>query len=152
MAKNDISDLEDHVGFWLRAVSNQVSHAFSRKVEGRGVTVAEWVMLRVLYGVKALAPSALADRMGMTRGAISKLADRLVVKALVTRSAGKGDRRTQELAITEAGRALVPQLSELADRNDAEFFAHLSTADRDAIMRIMREVARRQGLHAPPVD
>lgn len=152
MARTEISNLEDHLGFWLRAVSNQVSHAFSRKVEGRGVTVAEWVMLRVLYEELTLAPSELAHRMGMTRGAISKLADRLVVKALVTRSRGKGDRRTQELAITETGRALVPQLAKLADRNDAEFFAHLSPADRSAIMRIMQDIVTRLGLHGPPVD
>lgn len=152
MARTEISNLEDHLGFWVRAVSNQVSHAFRRKVEGRGVTVAEWVMLRVLYEDLTLAPSALADRMGMTRGAISKLADRLVAKALVTRRTGKGDRRTQELAITETGRALVPQLAKLADRNDAEFFAHLSPDDRTAMMRIMREIVTRLGLHGPPVD
>jgi DNA-binding MarR family transcriptional regulator len=152
MTKGRPSNLEDHLGFWLRYVSNQVSHAFSRKVEGCGVTVAEWVVLRVLYEEQALAPSALANRMGMTRGAISKLADRLVAKSLVTRSAGRDDRRTQELAISAAGRALVPQLSELADRNDAEFFAHLSTTDRDAIMRIMQDIVRRLALHAPPAD
>lgn len=152
MAKAEISNLEDHLGFWLRAVSNQVSHAFRRKVEGRGVTVAEWVMLRVLHDESTLAPSVLADRMGMTRGAISKLADRLVAKALVTRSAGKGDRRTQELAITEAGRALVPQLSKLADSNDAEFFAHLSPSDRSVLLRIMQDIVKRLDLHAPPVD
>lgn len=152
MAKSKVSNLEDHVGYWLRYVSNQVSQAFGRKVEARGVTVAEWVMLRVLYDEKELAPSVLADRMGMTRGAITKLADRLVAKALMIRTAGKGDRRTQELAITEAGRALVPQLSALADRNDAEFFGHLSEADRAATMQIMQGIVRRFGPRALPID
>ena len=152
MMKMQVSNLEDHVGYWLRYVSNQVSHAFSRKVQGCGVTVAEWVMLRVLYEEQSLGPSTLAEKLGMTSGAISKLADRLVAKKLVTRTAGKEDRRTQELAITEPGRGLVPQLSALADRNDAEFFAHLPAADRDAIMRIMRDTVRRLGLHTPPVD
>ena len=40
------SSLQSHVGFWLRFVSNHVSHAFKLKVETRGVTVAEWVVLR----------------------------------------------------------------------------------------------------------
>ena len=35
--------LENHTGFWLRFVSNHVSHGFARKVAGSGVTVAEWV-------------------------------------------------------------------------------------------------------------
>jgi DNA-binding MarR family transcriptional regulator len=152
MAKARVSNLEDHLGYWLRYVSNQVSQAFARKVLARDVTVAEWVMLRVLYEHEALAPSALAEEMGMTRGAISKLADRLVAKALVTRSADKDDRRYQALALTAGGRALVPELAALADQNDAEFFDDVAPADRAAVMRIMQDIVRRLGLRAPPVD
>ncbi len=152
MAEARVSDLEDHLGYWLRYVSNQVSQAFARKVLARGVTVAEWVMLRALFEHDALAPSVLAERIGMTRGAISKLADRLVAKALVMRTADKRDRRYQELAITAAGRALVPELAKLADQNDAEFFGHLTAADRAAMTRVMQDIVRRHGLRTSPVD
>jgi DNA-binding MarR family transcriptional regulator len=147
-----VNGLEDHLGYWLRYVSNQVSHAFSLKVAARDVTVAEWVTLRELYQQPAMAPSALADRLGMTRGAISKLADRLLAKALVTRVQGKTDRRYQELALTDAGRALVPELSGLADRNDLEFFGHLTTADRATLKRIMQDIVRKRGLRIIPID
>lgn len=150
--KAHVSGLQDHLGYWLRHVSNQVSHAFSRKVEARGVTVAEWVILRVLYDEESLAPSALADRLGMTRGAISKLADRLVAKALVTRTADANDRRFQELALTAAGRALVPELSDLADRNDAEFFGHLTALERAEVERVMRGIVDKLALRASPID
>ena len=152
MAKARVSDLEDHLGYWLRYASNQVSQAFARKVLAREVTVAEWVTLRVLFEHEALAPSVLADRLGMTRGAISKLVDRLVGKALVTRTTDQRDRRYQELAITAAGRALVPELAALADQNDAEFFGHLTAADRAAMTRIMRDIVRRHGLRTLPVE
>ena len=143
-----VSGLEDHLGYWLRYVSNQVSHAFSLKLAAREVTAAEWVMLRELYERDTMVPSALADRLGMTRGAISKLADRLVAKALLTQVPGKHDRRYQELALTAAGRALVPELSGLADQNDAEFFGHLAAADRAAIEWIMKDIVRKRGLRA----
>ena len=152
MAEARVSDLEDHLGYWLRYVSNQVSQAFARKVLARGVTVAEWVMLRVLFEHESLAPSMLAERLGMTRGAISKLGDRLVAKGLISRTADERDRRYQELAITAAGRALVPELAKLADQNDAEFFGHLTAADRAAMMRAMQDIVRRHGLRTSPVD
>ena len=82
-SKQSISKLEDHLGYWLRAVSNAVSHGFARKVEAEGVTVAEWAFMRVIYGQTEMSPSALAAAMGMTRGAISKLAERLEAKGLV---------------------------------------------------------------------
>lgn len=151
-ATRRISGLEDHLGYWLRYVSNQVSHAFSRKLAAREVTVAEWVMLRELYECDGMAPSALAGRLGMTRGAISKLVDRLVAKSLLTRVPGKPDRRYQDLTLTAAGRALVPELSALADRNDAEFFGHLKPADRATIERIMEDIVTKLGLRTLPVD
>ena len=88
-----ISPLTAHLGYWLRFVSNHVSHAFRRKVEDHGVTVAEWVVLRELLRTGDANPSQIADGLGMTRGAISKLVERLVAKKLVRRAAAAGERR-----------------------------------------------------------
>ena len=147
----ELSSLELHLGYWLRYVSNHVSHAFSLKLAARGVTVAEWVVLRELYEGET-APSALADRLGMTRGAISKLADRLIAKALIVRRATAGDRRFQSLALTRQGRAVIPKLAALADENDQEFFAALDRETRETIAAAMKDIVRRKGLRGAPVD
>lgn len=147
-----ISPLEAHLGYWLRFVANQVSHAFSRKVAACDVSVAEWVILRELYDGDSLSPSTLAEKMGMTRGGVSKLADRLVAKALATRTTSDEDRRYQALALTAQGRALVPRLSALADQNDAMFFGHLKPAERQKIENVMREIVRRHGFKSVPVE
>lgn len=152
MSTDPTSELTAHLGYWLRFVSNHVSQAFARKVEARGVTVAEWVVMRDLFDVEAVAPSRLAERIGMTRGGITKLADRLVAKGLVTRTADPADGRAQTLALTPAGRALVPELAALADANDSEFFGALTPEDRAALTRILRGIVERRGLTRVPVD
>ena len=146
------AELSDHLGYWLRYVSNHVSQAFARKVEAHGVTVAEWVLMRQLLDEEALAPSRLAERMGMTRGAISKLAERLIAKSMLVRAADPTDGRAQTLALTRQGRALVPKLASLADVNDAEFFDHLRSKDRAMLLRILREIVAKRGLKSVPVD
>ena len=151
-ATKSASELSAHVGYWLRYVSNHVSQAFARKVEAHDVTVAEWVLMRQLVEEKALAPSHLADRMGMTRGAISKLAGRLIAKSMLVRTADANDGRAQTLALTSAGRALVPKLAALADANDVEFFGHLKSKDRAALFRILREIVEHRGLKSLPID
>jgi len=147
-----VSHLTSHLGYWLRYVSNAVSHAFARKLEGRGVTVAEWVLLRDLYGVDTDAPSRVAERLGMTRGAITKLADRLIAKGLIVRTANLNDARAQTLRLTDEGRALVPELSALADANDAEFFADMPPGERTQIERILKDVISRRGLTTIPLN
>jgi DNA-binding MarR family transcriptional regulator len=147
-----VSGLEDHLGYWLRFVSNQVSQAFAAKLAAHDVSVAEWVTLRELFDVEALVPSQLAEKLGVTRGAITKLADRLIGRQLILRKAGAEDRRYQSLALTAAGRQLVPQLAALADRNDAEFFSHLTNEERRHIEKIMRGIVQRRSLTSVPVD
>ncbi|HEY1189919.1 MAG TPA: MarR family winged helix-turn-helix transcriptional regulator [Gemmata sp.] len=144
------SSLDAHLGFWLRFVSNHVSHAFQLKVEAHGVTVAEWVVLRQLFALGEVPPSRLADEMGMTRGGVSKLVERLRAKKFVTRSAGGADKRFQSVGLTAAGKELVPGLAALADRNDAEFFGHLSDEHRNAIAGVLKDIVRRHGLKDLP--
>ncbi|WP_428029642.1 MarR family winged helix-turn-helix transcriptional regulator [Ancylobacter sp.] len=145
------SELSDHLGFWLRFVSNHVSQAFAARLAEKGVTVAEWVALRTLYGAPALAPSRVADAMGMTRGAITKLADRLIAKGLVSRAASPDDGRAQTLALTPAGRSLVPELAALADANDDAFFAHLTSEERATLEALLRRTVAQHRLNAVPL-
>jgi MarR family transcriptional regulator, lower aerobic nicotinate degradation pathway regulator len=149
--QTELSSIESHLGYWIRYVSNHVSHAFALKLAAVGVTAAEWVVLRELYDSES-APSALADRLGLTRGAISKLADRLIDKDLIARRASAGDRRFQSLALARPGRTITPKLAALADENDAEFFADLDTEARATIAAAMKAIVRRKGLRAAPVD
>ncbi len=145
-------DLTAHIGFWLRYVSNHVSQAFAHKLAGRDVTVAEWVVIREMFGAEAVAPSFLAARMGMTRGAITKLADRLIAKALVVRVASPTDGRAQTLSLTAKARRLVPELAKLADQNELEFFAHLKRAEREELLRLLKGVVARRALKTIPVN
>lgn len=150
-ARSGVSALESHLGYWLRFVSNQVSQSFSDRLRGQDVSVAEWVLMRELYDGECT-PSTLAQRIGLTRGAITKIADRLIAKSFVIRTASETDARSQMLALTRQGRALVPKLAAIADRNDADFFGHLSPRERAAIEDAMKGIVRRLGLKGQPVD
>jgi DNA-binding MarR family transcriptional regulator len=145
-----VSDLKKHVGFWLRFVSNHISQAFARKLLASGVTVAEWVVMREMLDDEETSPGVLAERIGMTRGGVSKLVDRLVTKKLVTRRERTDDRRFQSIALTAAGRRLIPQLAELADQNDEEFFQPLSIGERTALIATMKKLVQAHGLQTLP--
>jgi DNA-binding MarR family transcriptional regulator len=152
MSPSSVSDLTTHLGFWLRMVSNHVSQAFAAKLAGKQVTVAEWSVMRALYAKAPTPPSRLADEMGMTRGAITKLADRLIAKSLITREASARDGRAQTLALTKRGDDLVPHLAALADRNDAEFFDGLSAQERQTLERLLKSLAERGRMTAIPIE
>lgn len=140
--KPKISDLKKHIGFWMRMVSNNVSHSFARKLGTSGVTVAEWVVIREMSeGGDTISPSQIAEITGMTRGAISKLIDRLLTKKLVTRKESTEDRRYQEIGLTSEAKQLIPRLAKLADENDAEYFSVLTKDERKRLREILIKTA-----------
>ena len=155
MARKKIgaSQLTSHIGFWMRRVSNHVSHAFARKLDAAGVTVAEWVVLREMYGGDdTTSPSVVATLTGLSRGAVSKLITRLLAKGLVTRTESGGDRRYQDIRLTPAALALVPSLAKLADRNDDEVFGVLSASERRTLRELLKKTAARHNLTQMPVE
>lgn len=154
MALNDhsISNLESHAGYWLRFVSNHVSHAFRLKVESHGVTVAEWVVLRALFDSEGVNPSLLAEAIGVTRGAVSKLVERLSAKRLVACRSEQRDRRYQVVKLTVSGRRLVPVLAALADQNDQEFFGHLDAHERAGLIALLNGIVVRHNLKSVPIE
>ena len=150
--KKKVSALEAHLGYWLRMVSNRVSHEFKRKVEETGVTVAEWVVLRKLLETEPAFPAQIADALGMTRGAISKLHERLLAKELIAISPSLTDRRAQIVELTHRGRVLVPKLAALADENDAAFFGVLDDAEQKKLRTLLEKLMHVHGIATPPVD
>jgi DNA-binding MarR family transcriptional regulator len=150
--KSEPSPLGAHLSYWLRHVSNQVSYALGRKLEVEGVTVAEWALVRELFDCEPVAPGRLADRLGLTDGAISKLAHRLGGKGLVTREVDPHDGRAHRLALSNDGRAMVPRLADVVDESDLEFFGHLQPETRAEIREVLQDIADRRGLRASAND
>lgn len=150
-ANKSVSNLSDHAGYWLRYVSNHVSHVFARRVEAHGVTVAEWGLLRQMLNAGTTNPSRLAEAVGMTRGAVSKLVERLCRKKLAERSSSDTDNRYQTVGRTASERR-VPVLVKLADENDHEFFGHLTPEDRATLVNVLQGLVHRHGWKDLPIN
>lgn len=154
MAKRkDISKLTDHLGYWLRMISNQVSHSFAQKLESSGVTVAEWVVLREMYdGESITSASHVAELTGLTRGAVSKLIARLLDKELVYRSESTEDRRYHDIELSPKAKTLVPRLADLADQNDDDFFSILSSKEQEQLTDTLKKLAKSNHIRFSPIE
>lgn len=144
-------DLEHHVGYWLRFVSNHVSGAFQQRLAAYDVTVAEWVALRSICGLGSCSLSELAERMGSDPSTVSRLVERVLRKGLAARTHSDDDRRRVRIELTKAGRAVVPKLAREADANDDLHFGHLSTKEKGSLAALMQELVRKHGWKDKPI-
>ncbi|MEU7428162.1 MarR family transcriptional regulator [Streptomyces sp. NPDC040750] len=147
---SDTSGLHDHLGYWLRRLSDEVHSRFESELSRHDVTVSQWgVMISVHHGHDTT--KAVAAQMDIDPGAVSRLVDRLVVKGLIRREPDPASRRTVRLVLTGQGQALVPVLAELADRNDAHYFGSLDAGQRRQLEEWIRRLVG-QTHPAPPPD
>lgn len=146
------ADLELHLGYWLRRVSNHVSHAFARALQAKHTSVAEWVVLCRIQERPMITPGQLAEDLHLTRGAVSKIIDKLEAKRWITRSAKADDGRVQLLTLTRSGTRTLPQLAEIADRNDYTFFGGLEAEERDTLRRLLGKLTELHQIRDTPVE
>jgi DNA-binding MarR family transcriptional regulator len=144
--------LHRHLGYWLRLVSNQVSGGFARALQDRGLSVAEWVALNQVGVGSDVSPAAIAAATGMTRGAISKVLDKLEQRKWLARTVSEQDHRVQLLTLTRAARRVLPELTRIADGNDAHFFAALDAAEQSVLRDLLQKVAASRQINTVPVD
>ena len=97
-------------------------------------------------------PSALVEKIGMTKGGLSKLLVRLEGKKLLQRYVRDDDRRHHLVVLTEAGRRLVIRLAVVADANDEAFFGHLPLIEQQHLIEAMKSLVRHHNWHDWPVE
>lgn len=140
------SGLYDHTGYWLRRLSNLVHQTFERKLAAYDITVAQWNALIALYHGDATTPLELAQFITIDTGAVTRLVDRLVQKELLTRIADPADRRSIRLELTEKGRLLAPQLVQIADENDRQFFSVLTSEEHRQLKELVGKLLAAHGI------
>ncbi len=139
MKQKNPSELEDHLGYWLRCLSNFVSRSFADRLATEGISVAQWVVLRTLYKSKPMTLKCAAEKVGVDNSSLSRVVEKLVQRGLVNRVAGS-DRRSILLSLTCAGDSLVPLLAKMADDNDEVFFKGLSEEQRKLFLATIKQL------------
>jgi DNA-binding MarR family transcriptional regulator len=152
ISAKSISPLEKHLGYWLRRVSNRVSSSFAHSLEVKEASVPEWVVLRYLSEQEETTPGKLAEILTMTRGAISKIVDKLELKGWIECRADVEDTRVRWLSLTRGGRRVLPIMGKIADQNDDRFFSCLTIAERDALLGLLRKLSDFHQIHDISVE
>lgn len=131
-------------------MSNAVSGAFVRGLQEKHASVAEWVLLRELFERGQSSPGELAEISGLTRGAVSKIIDKLAAKTWIQTDTKEGDGRFRLISLTREGRRNLPILAKVADTNDARFFDCLAPAEREILRELLAKVAAHHRVYDVP--
>lgn len=113
------------------------------------VTVKQCMALQILHD-EPLAVGALADRMGVTPGATTRLVDGMLGRGWLERRRDPDDRRRVLLELTDEGRDEAEQLRGITEEVVAEVVEELPEGERSTILSALRSV--REAFERTDVD
>jgi len=119
-----------------------VQRYISQVVDGSGITIQQYNVLRILRGAGSagLPTLAIRDRMIEEAAGITRLLDKLETAGHVVRERSTPDRRQVLCHITPAGLRLLTQLDEPVDAANDYALAMLDDAERRALVELLGAV------------
>lgn len=122
-------------------VAKRMLGAFGEAFSAHGLSPSRYAALIALDVQRpSMAPSEIADRVGVTRATVTGLIDGLMRDGLVTYTAEGTDRRRKSIALTRKGEALIDVVVPDIFKRMAELTAPLSPDERRLAVRILGKV------------
>jgi DNA-binding MarR family transcriptional regulator len=146
--------LDSYLPYRLSVASNAVSGLIARAYEDRfGLTVPQWRLLCVLAEDGRLSQVQIVARTVMDKVTVSRAAQGLAKRRLVTRSQNKTDARSHVLTLTPEGRGLHAEIAPLALAYEAALIAGLAPEEVTLLKRLLGRLQSAAGQlagEAPP--
>lgn len=151
--KIDRGPLPGYYGYALRIAQVAVFENFERMV-GRladrmgELTPGRFSLLTLLKANPGINQTALSRAVGLDKSTLTPALDQLERKGLILRERTPEDRRTYALSLTAEGDAFLAELTRKVEQHEKNIVAALSPAERTALIRLLKKVAKSLGSEA----
>jgi len=124
----------------LFQVARALRTDLEREVGQTGITSQQAGLLLSAWRHRGISPGQLAAPLGTDTAGMTRLLDRLQAKGLVFRRSSSSDRRLVVIELTEAGSALVPQLTPVFQQVNARLLDGLADEDVRRLEQLLRRL------------
>ena len=131
---------DDFLHLLLARTAKELSRAFDDALAAAGGSGPTWRVLLALDGGEHRTQAELAEAVGVRQPTLTHHLDALERAGLVVRERDPGNRRAQQVSVTESGRALFLRLRRTAAAFDGRLRAGLGEAEVAALRRTLGQL------------
>ena len=139
-ADASLEQLYRRPGFLLRRAHQLSVGIFEAECRDAGLTPAQYGALSVLAGATGIDQSTLSRALGFDRVTTLHVVRGLERRGLLTRAASPAQGRRLELALTDAGRALLVAARTPARRAHERLLSPLDAAEQQTLARLLHKL------------
>lgn len=141
MTKVSSYHLHDSLGYQISLASRLQEKRFEESLKAVGLTRLSWCVLLAVGNEGLSQPSDIAQFIGIDRTATSRLLRQMEASGLIERIAGKEDKRTTFVHLTQNGVAALKRGEPCAHANNAYMANKLTAEETEEISRLLRKLA-----------
>jgi DNA-binding MarR family transcriptional regulator len=141
----DLDCLEDLLSFYVRSANYALSADLDARLGDLEVArgTGKITTLLLIDSHPGIRASAIAEATLRDRPSISRIITQLIRHELITKHETPGERRAFGLHITPSGHMLAQKVRGIVRQQSEDFFADVPQPDREALLRITRDIYRR---------
>ncbi len=135
----------DSVVLYVIDQTSKVAKQYSQRqfdLLGLGITVDQWVLLKVIEEKKSLSQVALAQESRRDPASITRSLDLLQKKGLITRDAIVGNRRQYNIALSKEGVRFVSKNMSLVKKLRADSIKGLTKNDLQSLVGMLHIIQK----------
>jgi DNA-binding MarR family transcriptional regulator len=134
------------VRFLLVQLGYHAVRRLSARLEPLNLEPRHYGVLRAIAALEGATQQAVGSRLELAPPRMVALIDDLEQRGLVERRRNPSDRRAYGLFLTESGRSCLEAAVAAADAEEEALLGGLDPAQREQLERLLREIAKHQGL------
>lgn len=141
----DISDHTTDNTSTNHSIDNQLvlhlrdlSHTMRFLYEGKGSQKRILIILEEIGG--SITQQKLTERLGIQPGSASEVLSKLENTGYIRRTPNENDRRTTDIALTEAGKTAAAQARDQRIRRHEEMFSCLSHKEKEELLSLLEKI------------
>ncbi len=144
MAKERLNlELKQFLPYRINVLGKRISDSLSMVYfKEFNINIAQWRVLLWLNSYENLYAKDLSAYTYMDKTQVSRLINQLERRGLIQRQAGEQDQRTQQLALTQDGKALLDKIIPKAIAWENSLIASLSQTDYRNLMTAMEKLEK----------
>jgi DNA-binding MarR family transcriptional regulator len=146
--------LDKGLGFLVRLLDTRMNVLYEQLTAQNDITPRQFGVLLTLHQQGTLTLTELAQHIRVDRSTLGEMINRMVKRSLISKRDNGNDRRSAEVQLAPAGKAVLLKLVTGAAELQTALLAPLPAEDRAHFMRCMKRVAEPEPLAAttsPPV-
>lgn len=124
----------------LSRAAESVNRRVNEHLRAHDLSVSQFGVLEALYHLGPLPVGQVADKILRSSANLTLVVDNLVKRGLVTRERRVDDRRTVEISLTDAGRALIAAIMPAHVAGVVDAFAALSSDEQVTLAALCRKL------------